>query len=77
MSETEVIAWLETEMQKAIDDGFATFISGMARGVDIWQRRSPFYSVMSAALSFSFALARSRGSSEAGERHGGADTAMS
>lgn len=36
MSETEVIAWLEAEMRKAIDDGFVTFISGMARGVDIW-----------------------------------------
>lgn len=36
MSETEVIAWLESEIRKAIDDGFVTFISGMARGVDIW-----------------------------------------
>lgn len=36
MSETEVIAWLDAEMRKAIDDGFVTFISGMARGVDIW-----------------------------------------
>ncbi len=34
--ETEVIAWLETEIRKAIGDGFVTFISGMARGVDIW-----------------------------------------
>ena len=34
--ETEVIAWLESEIRKAIDDGFVTFISGMARGVDIW-----------------------------------------
>ena len=34
--EAEVIAWLETEIRKAIDDGFITFISGMARGVDIW-----------------------------------------
>ena len=36
VSETEVIAWLESEIRKAIDDGFVTFISGMARGVDIW-----------------------------------------
>ena len=34
--EKEVIAWLEANIQKAIDDGFVTFISGMARGVDIW-----------------------------------------
>lgn len=34
--ETEVIAWLDSEIRKAIDDGFVTFISGMARGVDIW-----------------------------------------
>ncbi len=34
--ETEIIAWLETEIRKAVDDGFVTFISGMARGVDIW-----------------------------------------
>ena len=36
MSETDVIAWLDAEIRKAIDDGFVTFISGMARGVDIW-----------------------------------------
>ena len=35
-TEKEVIAWLEAEILKAIDDGFVTFISGMARGVDIW-----------------------------------------
>lgn len=35
-TEKEVIAWLEEEILKAIDDGFVTFISGMARGVDIW-----------------------------------------
>lgn len=27
---------LEASILQAIDDGFATFISGMARGVDIW-----------------------------------------
>lgn len=36
MPETEVIAWLESEIRRAIDDGIVTFISGMARGVDIW-----------------------------------------
>lgn len=34
--EAEVISWLETEIHKAIGDGFVTFITGMARGVDIW-----------------------------------------
>ena len=34
--EAEVIARLEIEIRKAIADGFVTFISGMARGVDIW-----------------------------------------
>ncbi len=34
--EAEIITWLESEIRKAIDDGFTTFISGMARGVDIW-----------------------------------------
>ena len=34
--EGEIISWLEAEIRKAIDDGFVTFISGMARGVDIW-----------------------------------------
>lgn len=36
LPEAEVIAWLETETCQAIADGFTTFISGMARGVDIW-----------------------------------------
>ena len=36
MPEKEVIAWLEAEIRKAIEDGFVTFISGMACGVDIW-----------------------------------------
>ncbi len=34
--EAEIVAWLESEIRKAVDDGFTTFISGMARGVDIW-----------------------------------------
>ena len=35
-SETEIIAGLEKEIRTAVTDGFCTFISGMARGVDIW-----------------------------------------
>lgn len=34
--ESAVISGLEREIRKAIDDGFTVFISGMARGVDIW-----------------------------------------
>ena len=34
--ETEIIAALEKEIRRSIDDGFTVFISGMARGVDIW-----------------------------------------
>ena len=36
MPESTVISGLEREIRKAIDDGFTVFISGMARGVDIW-----------------------------------------
>lgn len=36
MSEKEDISWLDAEIRQAIKDGFVTFISGMARGVDIW-----------------------------------------
>lgn len=35
-SEEEITALLETAIQTAISDGFVTFISGMARGTDIW-----------------------------------------
>ena len=35
-SEVEIVALLEREIRAAITDGFQTFISGMARGVDIW-----------------------------------------
>ena len=31
-----MIAALESKIQEAIEDGFVTFISGMAWGVDIW-----------------------------------------
>lgn len=31
-----VVAALEKEIRQAIADGFSVFISGMARGVDIW-----------------------------------------
>lgn len=34
--ESVVIAALETKIREAIDNGFVTFISGMAWGVDIW-----------------------------------------
>jgi len=34
--ESVVIAALETKIREAIEDGFVTFISGMAWGVDIW-----------------------------------------
>lgn len=36
MPESEVIAGLEREIRQAITDGFTVFITGMARGVDIW-----------------------------------------
>ena len=36
LSEREVCAALEREIHNAITDGFHVFISGMARGTDIW-----------------------------------------
>ena len=35
-TEEQVIAALEESIRAAIADGYTTFISGMARGVDIW-----------------------------------------
>ena len=35
-TEDEVTALLKNEIRTAIADGFQTFISGMARGVDLW-----------------------------------------
>ncbi len=35
-SPDEIKAWLETQIDKAIADGYSTFISGCAMGVDIW-----------------------------------------
>lgn len=35
-SESEIIAGLEREIRKAYADGINVFITGMARGVDIW-----------------------------------------
>ncbi len=32
----EVMKELKIEIQKSIEEGFSTFISGMARGVDLW-----------------------------------------
>ena len=34
--DSEIIKALEKAISKAVADGFTTFISGMARGVDIW-----------------------------------------
>lgn len=36
MEEQNIKFRLRTEIDKAIKDGYTTFISGMARGVDIW-----------------------------------------
>ena len=36
ISESDAKAWLYEAIQSAIADGHTTFISGMARGVDIW-----------------------------------------
>lgn len=35
-TESEIIAGLERGIRKSIADGYTTYISGMARGVDIW-----------------------------------------
>ncbi len=35
-SEWEIVPLLEKAIDKAIEDGYVTFISGMAMGVDIW-----------------------------------------
>ena len=35
-SEQDIRIELENEIRKAINDGYITFITGMARGVDIW-----------------------------------------
>ena len=36
LSEAEVKALLEKDVDTAIENGFTTFITGMAPGVDIW-----------------------------------------
>ena len=36
ISENEIKTALESKIQAAIQDGYQTFISGMARGVDLW-----------------------------------------
>ena len=36
MPEGKVIKWLDEQVNKAIEDGYTDFISGMQRGVDIW-----------------------------------------
>lgn len=35
-SEEEVKAWLSEQIDRAITDGYTTFITGMAMGVDLW-----------------------------------------
>ena len=35
-SEETVIEWLKKEIKTAVDEGYTDFITGMARGVDIW-----------------------------------------
>ena len=35
-SEQEVKALLNRDIDRAVGDGFDTFITGMARGVDLW-----------------------------------------
>ena len=51
-SPEEVKSWLETQIDKAISDGYTTFISGCAMGVDIWagqiSPRLPHFSVVEA-----------------------------
>ncbi len=34
--ETEIKNWLYRQIENALEDGFVTFITGMAMGVDIW-----------------------------------------
>lgn len=34
--ESEVTAWLDTQISRAIDEGCTTFITGMGMGVEIW-----------------------------------------
>ena len=36
VSQKKVINWLYEQVDKAIEDGYTDFISGMQRGVDIW-----------------------------------------
>ena len=36
LPEAEIIAWLEKEIRKAVEDGYTQFITGMQRGVDLW-----------------------------------------
>lgn len=40
MPKSEVVFGLKEEIRTAIADGFQTFISGMARGVDLWAAES-------------------------------------
>ena len=49
MAEDEVIAWLEKQIRKAVDDGYTDFISGMQRGVDIWAAEIVFNLILDGA----------------------------
>lgn len=40
-TEQEVCIRLEREIQSAVENGFHTFITGMARGVDLWASAAP------------------------------------
>ena len=35
-SEDEIKKWLDEKISEAVGDGYTTFITGMARGVDLW-----------------------------------------
>ncbi len=35
-SENEIKKWLDEKISEAVGDGYTTFITGMARGVDLW-----------------------------------------
>ena len=39
-SPEEIQLWLEKQIAQAVADGFITFITGMAMGVDIWAGKS-------------------------------------
>ena len=50
-SEDEIREWLTEQIENAIDDGYLTFISGMAMGVDIWAGEPDCCSAMAGLFS--------------------------